>query len=91
MSKFIKGMDLSTLLELERCGAKYYEDGKEKDILDIMKEHDVDTIRIRLWNDPNQRMVSLTVRVTMTLLRLLLSEKKGHRCRLWSAFEFPLQ
>ena len=24
MSKFIKGMDLSTLLELERCGAKYY-------------------------------------------------------------------
>ncbi len=45
-------MDLSTLLELERCGAKYYEDGKEKDILDIMKEHDVDTIRLRLWNDP---------------------------------------
>lgn len=52
MSKFIKGMDLSTLLELERCGAKYYEDGKEKDILDIMREHDVDTIRLRLWNDP---------------------------------------
>lgn len=52
MSKFIKGMDLSTLLELERCGAKYYQDGKEKDILDIMKEHDVDTIRLRLWNDP---------------------------------------
>ena len=52
MSKFIKGMDLSTLLELERCGAKYYEDGKVKDILDIMKEHDVDTIRLRLWNDP---------------------------------------
>lgn len=90
MSKFIKGMDLSTLLELERCGAKYYEDGKEKDILDIMKEHDVDTIRLRLWNDPNQRRVSLTVRVTMTWLRLSLSEK-GYSCRLWSAFEFPLQ
>ena len=28
MSKFIKDMDLSTLLELERCGAKYYEDGE---------------------------------------------------------------
>lgn len=76
MSKFIKGMDLSTLLELERCGAKYYEDGKEKNILDIMKEHDVDTIRLRLWNDPNQRMESLTVRVTMTLLKLSLSEKR---------------
>lgn len=50
--KFVKGMDLSTLLELERCGAKYYDDGKETDILEIMKKYDVDTIRIRLWNDP---------------------------------------
>lgn len=50
--KFVKGMDLSTLIELERCGAKYYDDGKEMDILDIMKKYDVDTIRIRLWNDP---------------------------------------
>ncbi|MCC8168151.1 MAG: glycosyl hydrolase 53 family protein [Clostridiales bacterium] len=52
MSKFIKGMDLSTLFELEKCGAKYYDNGEQKDILKIMKEHDVDTIRIRLWNDP---------------------------------------
>lgn len=50
--KFIKGMDLSTLMELERCGAKYYDDGTEMDILDIIKKYDVDTIRIRLWNDP---------------------------------------
>ncbi len=49
---FVKGMDLSTLVELERCGAKYYDDGKEMDILDIVKKYDVDTIRIRLWNDP---------------------------------------
>lgn len=52
MSKFIKGMDLSTLLEMERCGAKYYDNGEEMDILDIMKKYDVDTIRVRLWNDP---------------------------------------
>ena len=52
MSKFIKGMDLSTLLEMERCGAKYYDHGQEMDILDIMKKYDVDTIRLRLWNDP---------------------------------------
>lgn len=50
--KFVKGMDLSTLVELERCGAKYYDDGTEMDILDIMKKYDVDSIRIRLWNDP---------------------------------------
>ena len=46
MSRFIKGMDLSTLLELERCGAKYYDHGKERDILDIMRDYDVDTIRL---------------------------------------------
>lgn len=50
--KFVKGMDLSTLAELEKCGAKYYDGGAEMDILDIMKKYDVDTIRIRLWNDP---------------------------------------
>lgn len=52
MSRFVKGMDLSTLLEMERCGAKYFDHGKERDVLEIMKDYDVDTIRIRLWNDP---------------------------------------
>ena len=52
MRKFVKGMDLSTLLALERCGARYYDKGQERDILAIMKDYDVDTIRLRLWNDP---------------------------------------
>ena len=30
---------------------KYYDNGEE-DLLTIMKSYDVDTIRIRLWNDP---------------------------------------
>ena len=50
--KFVKGMDLSTLLELERCCSKYYDNGEDRDLLAIMKSYDVDTIRIRLWNDP---------------------------------------
>lgn len=50
--KFIKGMDLSTLAELEKLGAKYYDNNEETDILEIMKRYDVDTIRLRLWNDP---------------------------------------
>ena len=48
----IKGMDLSTWLELERLGVTYYNEGKEQDLLSIMKEHNVDTVRIRLWNNP---------------------------------------
>lgn len=50
--RYVKGTDLSTLLELERLGAKYYDGGEERDILDIMKDYDVDTIRLRIWNDP---------------------------------------
>lgn len=50
--KFIKGMDLSTLAELEKLGAKYYDNNEETDILEIMKRYDVDTVRLRLWNDP---------------------------------------
>jgi arabinogalactan endo-1,4-beta-galactosidase len=52
MSKFIKGMDLSTLREVERCGGRFYDHGEERDLLDILKDYDVDTIRLRLWNDP---------------------------------------
>ncbi|MDD7640971.1 MAG: glycosyl hydrolase 53 family protein [bacterium] len=50
--KYVKGMDLSTLLELGRLGARYYDGGTERDLLDIMKDYDVDTIRLRIWNDP---------------------------------------
>lgn len=49
---YVKGMDLSTLLELEGLGARYYDNGTETDILEIMKRYDIDTIRLRLWNDP---------------------------------------
>lgn len=50
--KYIKGMDLSTMWELKQLGAKYYDNKKERDLLDIMRDYDIDTIRLRLWLDP---------------------------------------
>lgn len=76
MSRFIKGMDLSTLLELERCGAKYYDHGKERDILDIMRDYDVDTIRLRLWNDPYSETGEPYGADAMIWQRQLPSERK---------------
>ncbi len=52
MNKFIKGMDVSTIIELEKCGAKFYDFGKERELLDILKSYGTNAIRIRLWNDP---------------------------------------
>ena len=50
--EFIKGMDISTWFELERLGAKYYDAGKERDLLSILHAYGVNSIRLRLWNDP---------------------------------------
>lgn len=50
--KFLKGMDISTLKEVENLGGKFYDHGVEKDVLDILKSYDVNAVRLRLWNDP---------------------------------------
>lgn len=52
MAEYIKGMDLSTVYELEKLGAKYYDDGVEGDIFDILQRYGVNSVRLRLWNDP---------------------------------------
>ena len=50
---FIKGVDISTLTEMEEFGQKYYDDeGNERDLFEILQEHGVNYIRVRLWNDP---------------------------------------
>ena len=52
MSEFIKGMDVSTLIEQEACGARYFDHGKEGDALQILKSYGTNYVRLRLWNDP---------------------------------------
>lgn len=48
----IKGMDISTLVEEELCGARYYDDGEEKDAIEILRSYGANSVRLRLWNDP---------------------------------------
>jgi arabinogalactan endo-1,4-beta-galactosidase len=51
---FAKGADLSWLPQLEALGQKFYDDkGKEKDILKIIKDHGIDSIRLRAFDDPS--------------------------------------
>lgn len=51
--KFIKGMDVSSLLELERLGAKFYDkDGDERNLLSVLQEYGTNAVRLRLWNHP---------------------------------------
>ena len=52
MLPYIKGVDISTLAEVERLGGVYYEDGKQEELLAILKRNGVNYVRLRLWNDP---------------------------------------
>lgn len=50
--KFYKGMDLSTVKEVEGLGGKFYDHGTEKDVFDILQSYGTNAVRLRLWNDP---------------------------------------
>lgn len=50
---FIIGMDVSSVIALENAGVTYKDfDGNERDLFAILKENGVNTIRVRVWNDP---------------------------------------
>ncbi|MGB4645002.1 MAG: glycosyl hydrolase 53 family protein [Dictyoglomaceae bacterium] len=49
---FIRGVDISMLYEIESNGGKFYDNGVEKDALQILKDHGVNWVRVRIWNDP---------------------------------------
>ncbi|MDN4524157.1 glycoside hydrolase family 53 protein [Fictibacillus fluitans] len=49
---FIKGADVSSLPAVEDHGGKFYDHGKEKDALVILRSKGVNYIRLRLWNNP---------------------------------------
>ena len=48
----IKGMDVSTLIEEEACGAVYFDGGVQGDALGILKKYGTNYVRLRLWNNP---------------------------------------
>ncbi len=50
---FIFGCDVSSVIAQEKSGVVYYNDeGKEQDLMLTLAENGVNTIRIRVWNDP---------------------------------------
>jgi arabinogalactan endo-1,4-beta-galactosidase len=50
---FMKGVDISMLAQIEACGGTFYqEDGRARDALKILKDHGVNWVRLRIWNNP---------------------------------------
>jgi len=52
-SQFISGVDLSALPEISESNAQFYDlEGNAAEFLTILKEHGVNTVRLRLWVNP---------------------------------------
>ena len=49
--KYYKGMDISTLLEVEKCGGKFYDGKGPEDALDILKRYEGTAGRLRVWTE----------------------------------------
>jgi arabinogalactan endo-1,4-beta-galactosidase len=49
---FLKGGDISELSYIESMGGKFYENGTQKDGLQILKDNGFNIVRLRLYNDP---------------------------------------
>ena len=50
---FVMGMDASSVISLENSGVKFYDfDGKEADVFKVLADNGINTIRVRVWNDP---------------------------------------
>ncbi len=58
-SQWIAGADISSLPEIESSGGKFYEQGNEKDLLEILKNHGCNYIRLRLWHTPENEFHNL--------------------------------
>lgn len=52
--QFIIGADISWVQAIEDRGVKFSDDGVEKDILEILKDHGFNYIRLRVFNDPTK-------------------------------------
>ncbi len=51
-NNIIKGIDISSLQQIEDNNGKFYQNGIEKDPLKIFKENGINTVRLRLWHNP---------------------------------------
>lgn len=50
---FVMGMDASSVPSLEASGVKFYNhQGEEEDVFKILADNGINTIRVRVWNNP---------------------------------------
>lgn len=85
-AEFIVGADVSHLQQIEDFGGRFYDrTGKESDCLEILRDHGVNFIRLKIWNNPRppnsdpagynnkQHVLKMAKRIKDMRLKLLLN------------------
>ncbi|MBZ0201119.1 MAG: glycosyl hydrolase 53 family protein, partial [Ignavibacteriaceae bacterium] len=76
--EFIQGTDLSALLEVEEHGGIFKENGLQKDILQILKDHNINYVRLKIWHSPITgynglpKVIQMASRIKLMGLKFLL-------------------
>ena len=76
--RLVLGADVSFLDQLEQAGVDYKASGDSKELLDILRDNGMNTIRLRLWHTPGsewnslERTLAIARRVHEANLDLLL-------------------
>lgn len=79
-SSFAKGADVGWLPQMEATGYKFYDtDGSEKDCLQLLKDRGMNTIRLRVWVNPNDDKASGHCSKEETVVMALRAHKMGMR------------
>jgi arabinogalactan endo-1,4-beta-galactosidase len=77
---FAKGADIGWLPQMEASGFKFYNaDGKEEDCFKILKDHGINTIRLRTWVNPNDSKSSGHCSKEETVAMAVRAQKWGMR------------
>ncbi|ALI98029.1 glycoside hydrolase family 53 protein [Rufibacter tibetensis] len=77
---FAKGADIGWLQQMEATGYKFYGDnGKEQDCFKILKDHGINTIRLRTWVNPSDDRASGYNSKKETVAMAVRAQKWGMR------------
>jgi len=77
---FAKGADIGWLPQMEATGYKFYNDkGVEQDCIQILKDHGINTVRLRTWVNPSNDPASGHCSKDETVALAVRAQKAGMR------------